>query len=54
MIIISSDLPEIVGVCDRVAVMYEGELRDIAQGDDINETHIMRISSGILKQREVC
>ncbi len=42
VIMISSELPEIIGVCDRVAVMYEGSLCAICEGDDINEQTIMQ------------
>ena len=31
IIMISSDLPEILGVADRIAVMHEGEIAGISQ-----------------------
>ena len=42
VLMISSELPEIVGVCDRVAVMYEGRLCGILEGDAINEKSIIQ------------
>ncbi|HTO23419.1 MAG TPA: sugar ABC transporter ATP-binding protein, partial [Spirochaetia bacterium] len=37
VMMISSELPEIVGVCDRVVVMYEGRLCGLLEGEHINE-----------------
>jgi ribose transport system ATP-binding protein len=44
VLMISSELPEIVGVCDRVAVMYEGRLCGILEGDQINEKSIIQMA----------
>jgi ribose transport system ATP-binding protein len=44
---ISSDLPEVIGLCDRVAVMHEGELVTILEGADINEEEIIFHATGI-------
>jgi ribose transport system ATP-binding protein len=38
---ISSELPEIVGICDRVLVMREGELTGELSGDEISQERIM-------------
>jgi ribose transport system ATP-binding protein len=38
---ISSELPELVGICDRVVVMREGELTGEVSGDDITQENIM-------------
>jgi ribose transport system ATP-binding protein len=45
IIIISSEMPEIVGMCDRVVVMHEGEITGIVTGDDINETRLIMLAS---------
>jgi len=42
VIMISSELPEVIGVCDRVAVMYEGSLCAVLEGDDVNEQSIIQ------------
>jgi len=42
VIMISSELPEVIGLCDRVAVMCEGSLCAICEGEDINENSIIR------------
>ncbi|HUX13988.1 MAG TPA: sugar ABC transporter ATP-binding protein [Spirochaetia bacterium] len=44
VVMISSELPEIIGVCDRVAVMYEGTIRGVLAGDEINEQAIIRMA----------
>ena len=46
IVIISSELPEIIGMCDRVIVMYEGECRGTVDGERINEASIMTLASG--------
>jgi ribose transport system ATP-binding protein len=47
VIIISSDLPEIMSLCDRVCIMYEGNLCGEVSGSDINEQRILQIASGL-------
>jgi ribose transport system ATP-binding protein len=44
VIMISSELPEIVGVCDRVLVMYEGKTRGSLAGGEINEKAIIQMA----------
>ena len=43
---ISSDLPEIIGMCDRVLVMHEGRLTGILNQDEISEHKIIHLASG--------
>ncbi|WP_108126159.1 sugar ABC transporter ATP-binding protein [Saccharospirillum mangrovi] len=47
VIVISSELPEVVGLCDRVMVMCEGRSNGIVSGDAINEDRIIRLASGL-------
>lgn len=47
IIVVSSDLPEIIGLCDRVCIMYEGKLCGEVTGGDINEERILQIASGL-------
>jgi ribose transport system ATP-binding protein len=49
VIIISSELNEITGMCDRVAVMHEGSLVGEAEGGDVNSNRIMYFASGAFK-----
>ncbi len=47
VVMISSDLPEVIGLCDRVLVMHQGRCRSIAKGSEITEEAIIRLASGI-------
>jgi ribose transport system ATP-binding protein len=44
VIMISSELPEVVGLCDRVLVMYEGRLCGTLAGGEINEQSIIQLA----------
>ena len=44
VLMISSELPEVVGVCDRVLVMYEGRMCGILEGEQINEKSIIQMA----------
>ena len=41
---ISSELPEVVGMSDRVYVMGEGEIRGELVGEQITQENIMRMA----------
>ena len=47
IIMISSDNPELISVCDRVGVMRFGKLVTILAGDQINEENILKFSLGV-------
>jgi len=44
VLMISSELPEVVGVCDRVVVMYEGRMMGILEGGQVNEKSIIQMA----------
>lgn len=46
VIFVSSEMPELVGVCDRILVMRDGEIVSEAQGGAINENNLMMIAMG--------
>ncbi|MFQ3228769.1 sugar ABC transporter ATP-binding protein [Reinekea sp.] len=46
VIVISSELPEVIGLSDRIMVMCEGENAGILNSDQINEETIMHLASG--------
>ena len=48
VIMISSDLPEVIGMSDRVYVMYEGKLQGELQRSELSEDAIMRYAAGIV------
>lgn len=45
ILVISSDLPEILGLCDRVIVMAEGAVTGELQADEMSEEAVMRLAS---------
>ncbi len=50
VLVISSDLPEVVGICDRVVVMREGQVRGQVGGDTgvpVTEETIMALATGV-------
>ena len=47
VVVISSELPEVIGLCDRVLVMHEGTSRGIMKGAEITEESVIRRASGI-------
>ncbi|MCM2475795.1 sugar ABC transporter ATP-binding protein [Rhizobium sp. CG5] len=51
IIVVSSELQEVIGLCTRVAVMREGRMVGVLEGDEINEQEIMRYAAG-LKQKQ--
>ncbi|MGO2333455.1 sugar ABC transporter ATP-binding protein [Providencia sp.] len=46
IIMISSELPEVIGVSDRILVFRDGEIAAELSGDDINSTQIMVHAAG--------
>jgi len=47
VIMISSDNPELIGICDRVAVMRSGRIVATLEGERITEEQILRHSMGV-------
>ena len=43
---ISSELPEILGMCDRVVVMYKGLIKNILDVSKTSSEEIVRLASG--------
>ncbi len=52
IIVVSSDMMEVIGVSHRVAVMCRGRLAGILEGDAITEQEIMRYAAGLKTQSE--
>ncbi|MDR1621963.1 MAG: sugar ABC transporter ATP-binding protein [Synergistaceae bacterium] len=46
-IVISSDLSELLGICDRIAVMYHGKVRGILKKEEASEETVMSYASGL-------
>ena len=51
IILISSDITEIIGMSHRVVVMYRGEISGVLQGREIEEEEIMRYATGLKTKR---
>ncbi|MCZ7498599.1 sugar ABC transporter ATP-binding protein [Agrobacterium sp. ST15.13.015] len=45
VVVISSELPELIGVSDRVLVVREGRITGEVEGDDMTEAKIMQLAS---------
>lgn len=45
IVVISSELPELIGVCDRVLVVREGQISGEVTGEDMTEENIMHLAS---------
>ncbi|WP_170416022.1 sugar ABC transporter ATP-binding protein [Ruegeria atlantica] len=45
IVVISSELPELIGVCDRVLVVREGHISGQVTGEDMTEENIMHLAS---------
>ena len=50
LILISSELPEVVGLSHRVVVMRSGRITGVLAGDQINEEEIMQYATGLKEQ----
>ncbi|MDR7152225.1 ribose transport system ATP-binding protein [Hydrogenophaga palleronii] len=47
VIVISSELPEIIGLCDRALVIHEGRLAGEVAGEEMTEEGLLRLASGL-------
>lgn len=52
VIVISSEMPEIVGVCDRVVIMNVGHIVSELQGEDVTQDNIIAKISEFSEQQE--
>jgi ribose transport system ATP-binding protein len=46
VIIVSSELPEVIGLSDRIAVIHEGNLMGILSSGRATEENVMTLASG--------
>ncbi|WP_043338120.1 sugar ABC transporter ATP-binding protein [Belnapia moabensis] len=46
VLMISSDMEEVIGVSDRVAVMHEGRIAGTLERHEVNEPNILRLATG--------
>lgn len=52
IIIVSSYLPEVMGLSDRMLVMYEGKQMGILNKDEYQDERILRLASGIREKEK--
>lgn len=45
IIVVSSEMPELIGICDRIMVMCEGKVTGVVEGKDMNQEKIMELST---------
>ncbi|MED7666679.1 sugar ABC transporter ATP-binding protein [Pseudomonas moraviensis subsp. stanleyae] len=50
IIMISSELPEIIGMCDRVAVFNKGSIVTVLEAESINSEEVMRHATASVEQ----
>jgi inositol transport system ATP-binding protein len=50
LVIVSSELPELIGMCDRIYVMCKGEIAGELARDDFTQEGIMRLATGLEKK----
>jgi ribose transport system ATP-binding protein len=46
ILMISSDMEEVLNVSDRIAVMHEGEISGVLDRADCNEENVMQLAIG--------
>lgn len=46
VLVISSDMEEVLGICDRIAVMHEGEIAGILNREQFSEQAVMELAVG--------
>lgn len=46
IILVSSELPEVMGMCDRIIVMHEGKIVSTVKRDDFSEERIISLAVG--------
>ena len=46
ILMVSSDLPEVLGMCDRIVVMAGGRVRAVLAGKDATEEQVMEFAAG--------
>jgi ABC-type sugar transport system ATPase subunit len=52
IILISSELPEVLGMSDRIAVLYEGRMTGIIPKSEASQERIMALAAGFSDSTE--
>jgi len=48
IIVVSSEMPELLGICDRIIVMREGHIAGEVSGSSMNEHDIVALATGVV------
>ena len=51
VIMVSSELPEVLGMSDRIVVMREGRIVDTLDNDGLKPETLVRLAAGIAEER---
>lgn len=46
IVLISSEIMEVIGVCDRILALKDGEVRGMIEKNDFSEENILKMSVG--------
>jgi inositol transport system ATP-binding protein len=52
LVIVSSEMPELIGMCDRIYVMCKGEIAGELARDEFSQEAIMRLATGLETKKE--
>lgn len=47
IIFISSEMPEIIGMCDRIIVLHEGQITGEINGEDVTQEKLLSMATGL-------
>ena len=53
VLLISSDMEEVLGVSDRIAVMHEGHISGILEREDFSEQNVLQLAVGRPRRKDV-
>ncbi|WP_319476502.1 sugar ABC transporter ATP-binding protein [Marispirochaeta aestuarii] len=53
IIIVSSELPELLGMCDRIYVMSKGRIAGVLERKDFTQEAVMKMATGVSMEEEV-
>jgi inositol transport system ATP-binding protein len=53
LIMVSSELPELIMLCDRIYIMAKGKITGMLKRDEFTQEEIMAYATGTKRQKEV-
>ncbi|MNE64819.1 Galactose/methyl galactoside import ATP-binding protein MglA [compost metagenome] len=51
VIVVSSEMPELIGICDRIVVMRSGHIAGEVTGDAMTENEIVVLATGVSSEK---